>query len=53
MCADMIEPGRDFPGVEQLREVAEENIEMAMGACIHQSVQFLVIKKSSGFSGLD
>lgn len=43
--ADMIEPGRDFPGVDQLRETATEDIHMAMGACIHQSVQFLISKK--------
>lgn len=43
--ADMIEPGRDFPGVEKLRELANEDIHTAMGACIHQSVQFLVSKK--------
>ena len=42
--ADMTEPGRNFPGVEQLRELATDNLEIAMGACIHQSVQFLVIK---------
>lgn len=43
--ADMIEPGRNFPGVEKLRAVAMENIHQAMKACIHQSVQFLVSKK--------
>ena len=43
--ADMIEPGRNFPAVEQLREIAIENIDQAMGACIHQSVQFLVSKR--------
>ncbi|MFJ7933590.1 bis(5'-nucleosyl)-tetraphosphatase (symmetrical) YqeK [Sporosarcina sp. NPDC096371] len=43
--ADMIEPGRSFPGVENLREQAEENLDTAMGACIYQSVQFLVNKR--------
>lgn len=47
--ADMIEPGRDFPGVDQLREIAFEDIQRAMGACIHQSVQFLVSKKAPVF----
>ena len=42
--ADMTEPGRNFPGVENLRELATDNLEKAMGACIHQSVQFLVKK---------
>ena len=49
----MIEPGRSFPGVDELREKAEENLDTAMEACIYQSVQFLVNKKSTGFSGLD
>ena len=42
--ADMIEPGRDFPGVGHLREIAMQNIDTVMGACIHQSVQHLVSK---------
>ncbi|MCG7336443.1 bis(5'-nucleosyl)-tetraphosphatase (symmetrical) YqeK [Sporosarcina sp. ACRSM] len=45
--ADMIEPGRDFPGVETLRELANENLHAAMGACIYQSVKYLVNKKVS------
>lgn len=47
--ADMIEPGRNFPGVELLRELAWENLDMAMRACIHQSVQFLVSKRVQVF----
>ena len=43
--ADMIEPGRTFSGVEHLRALAEVDIHKAMGACIHQSVQFLVTKR--------
>lgn len=43
--ADMIEPGRNFPGVDVLREKAEESLDTAMGACIYQSVQFLVNKR--------
>lgn len=47
--ADMTEPGRNFSGVEKLRELATNNLEIAMGACIHQSVQFLVIKGAPVF----
>lgn len=47
--ADMIEPGRDFPGVEKLRELASEDLDVAMGACIYQSVQFLISKKAQVF----
>lgn len=43
--ADMIEPGRSFPGVENLRQQAEISLDTAMEACIYQSVQFLVTKR--------
>lgn len=43
--ADMIEPGRDFPGIEDLRKISRVDIDEAMGACIHQTVQFLTSKK--------
>jgi predicted HD superfamily hydrolase involved in NAD metabolism len=43
--SDMIEPGRNFPGVDELRAKAEENLDTAMEACNYQSVQFLVNKK--------
>lgn len=43
--ADMIEPGRSFPGVEILRQQAEKSLDTAMEACIYQSVQFLVTKR--------
>ncbi|WP_172369327.1 bis(5'-nucleosyl)-tetraphosphatase (symmetrical) YqeK [Sporosarcina jiandibaonis] len=42
--ADMTEPERNFPGVEELRELAIDNLEVAMEACIRHSVQFLVKK---------
>ncbi|WP_210469122.1 bis(5'-nucleosyl)-tetraphosphatase (symmetrical) YqeK [Sporosarcina sp. 6E9] len=42
--ADMTEPGRNFPGVVQLQELATNSLDEAMGACIQQSVQFLVTK---------
>lgn len=42
--ADKIEPGRKFPGVEQLREIAMQDLDKIMGACIQQSVLFLVSK---------
>ncbi len=45
--ADMVEPGRVFPNVEQLREVAKTNIDKAMKDCIVHSMQYLVRKKST------
>ncbi|NYF24952.1 bis(5'-nucleosyl)-tetraphosphatase (symmetrical) YqeK [Sporosarcina sp. JAI121] len=47
--SDMIEPGRNFPGIEDLRKKAAENLETAMESCIHQSVQFLVNKRAPVF----
>jgi len=47
--ADMIEPGREFLTVDRLRELALEDIDLAMGACIHQSMQYLVSKRVSVF----
>lgn len=43
--SDMIEPGRSFPGVNDLRGMAEKDLDLTMEACIYQSVQFLVNKR--------
>ncbi|GKV68019.1 phosphohydrolase [Sporosarcina sp. NCCP-2716] len=43
--ADMIEPGREFPGVEELRRHAEGPLSGVMEACIVHSVQHLVSKR--------
>lgn len=43
--ADLIEPGRKFPGIEQLREQLSGDLDTMMKACIHHTVQFLVSKK--------
>ncbi|MFC7684608.1 bis(5'-nucleosyl)-tetraphosphatase (symmetrical) YqeK [Ureibacillus sp. GCM10028918] len=40
--ADMIEPNRKFDGVEKLRKMAEEDLDLAMKACISHSIRFLV-----------
>ncbi|TQR10592.1 bis(5'-nucleosyl)-tetraphosphatase (symmetrical) YqeK [Psychrobacillus soli] len=47
--SDMIEPSRNFPGVELLREKAEIDLEDAMISCIQQSMIFLIEKKQSVF----
>lgn len=39
--ADMIEPGRDFPGVEQLRAEADRSLDAALLACSAHSLQYL------------
>ena len=40
--SDMIEPNRKFDGVENLREMADEDLDLAMKACISHSIRFLV-----------
>ncbi|MEC1179862.1 bis(5'-nucleosyl)-tetraphosphatase (symmetrical) YqeK [Metasolibacillus meyeri] len=40
--ADMIEPNRKFPGVDALREIAQQDLKLAMRACIQHSVAHLI-----------
>ncbi|WP_342559154.1 bis(5'-nucleosyl)-tetraphosphatase (symmetrical) YqeK [Metasolibacillus sp. FSL K6-0083] len=40
--ADMIEPNRNFPGVDDLRKVAQKDLTIAMRTCIHHSVAHLI-----------
>lgn len=47
--ADMIEPNRNFPGVEELRIVANEDLDKALEACICHSISFLVQTKQPIF----
>lgn len=47
--ADLIEPARDFPGVDYLREIATDNLDFAMGACIQHTLQFLISKSTTVF----
>lgn len=43
--ADMIEPGRDYPGVDNLRQLAKEaSLDDMMLAGFSQSIQFVVAK---------
>jgi predicted HD superfamily hydrolase involved in NAD metabolism len=42
--ADYIEPGRDFPGVHIIRELAEYSIEQALVAGFDSTVRFLLEK---------
>ena len=47
--SDMIEPGRNFPGVNLLREKAEIDLDDAMISCIQHSIKFLIEKKQPVF----
>jgi len=40
--ADYIEPGRDFPGVERLREIAEAGLEQALVAAFGSTIAVLI-----------
>lgn len=42
--ADYIEPGRHFPGVEEVREMAKENLDKALTQAVKNSIQFLMKK---------
>ncbi len=40
--ADMIEDGRDFPGVGKLRELSEKNLDEAVFAACRQTMSYLI-----------
>jgi predicted HD superfamily hydrolase involved in NAD metabolism len=42
--ADYIEPGRDFPGVHNIREIAEHSLEKALIAGFDSTISFLLEK---------
>ncbi|RKN79053.1 bis(5'-nucleosyl)-tetraphosphatase (symmetrical) YqeK [Paenibacillus ginsengarvi] len=42
--ADYIEPGRDFPSVDAIREMAEHSLERALVAGFDSTIQFLLNK---------
>lgn len=39
--ADYIEPGRDFPGVDNVREAVQQSLEQATWKSLQQTIQFL------------
>ncbi|MFJ5764826.1 bis(5'-nucleosyl)-tetraphosphatase (symmetrical) YqeK [Lysinibacillus sp. NPDC093210] len=45
--ADMIEPNRNFEGVENLRKKARKNLDKAMSACIRHTLAFLIDTKQA------
>lgn len=44
--ADVIEPGRSFPGVELIRKLAEEDLDKAVLAAYNQSILYLAAHNS-------
>ncbi|MEF2964845.1 bis(5'-nucleosyl)-tetraphosphatase (symmetrical) YqeK [Paenibacillus sp. M1] len=47
--ADYIEPGRDFPGVEKIRELAKLSLEEALIAGFDSTISFLLEKRKTIF----
>ena len=47
--ADYIEPGRKFPGVEEVRELAEKDLNKALIQSIQNSIIFLMKKNQENF----
>jgi predicted HD superfamily hydrolase involved in NAD metabolism len=47
--ADLIEPGRDFPGIDELRFAANQSIGEAMKACIVHTVGYLIDRRVAVF----
>lgn len=43
--ADVIEPSRDFPGIEHVRQLAESSLDDAMLAAFESSIKFLLGKR--------
>jgi predicted HD superfamily hydrolase involved in NAD metabolism len=43
--ADVIEPSRNFPGIEYIRQLAESNIDEAMLTAFESSIKFLLCKR--------
>lgn len=47
--ADYIEPGRQFPGVEEARDLAEKNLDEALLFSVRNTIQFLISKHQAVF----
>ncbi|MED1792420.1 bis(5'-nucleosyl)-tetraphosphatase (symmetrical) YqeK [Brevibacillus nitrificans] len=47
--ADYIEPNRNFPGVEEIRALAQEDLDAALALALGGTMQFLIEKKKTVF----
>ena len=45
--ADYIEPGRSFPGVDEVRDIAKKSLDLAMVQAVRNSIVFLMNKKQA------
>jgi predicted HD superfamily hydrolase involved in NAD metabolism len=47
--ADAIEPGRKYPAVEELRRVAEEDLDLALAMSFDQTIEYLIRRRQPIF----
>ncbi|WP_174613872.1 bis(5'-nucleosyl)-tetraphosphatase (symmetrical) YqeK [Virgibacillus ihumii] len=45
--ADYIEPGRSFPGIDEVRQAARDDLYLASWMALRNTIQFLVSKKAT------
>lgn len=45
--ADYIEPNRSYPGVDNIRQLAQKDLDAALAAALGGTIQFLIDKKQS------
>ena len=45
--ADYIEPGRSFPGVDEVRDIAKKSLDKAMIQAVRNTIVFLMNKKQA------
>jgi predicted HD superfamily hydrolase involved in NAD metabolism len=45
--ADYIEPSRSYPGVDQIRELAEKDLDAALATALGGTIQFLIDKQKT------
>lgn len=45
--ADYIEPGRSFPGVDEVRDIAKKSLDLAMVQAVRNTIVFLINKKQA------
>jgi predicted HD superfamily hydrolase involved in NAD metabolism len=43
--ADAIEPGREYPAVEQIREMAKEDLNMALALSFDNTIEYLIKRR--------
>ena len=48
-----MEPGRDFPGVDLIREIAERSLEKALVAGFDSTISFLLFQRQTDLSTYD